>query len=273
MTIEATIDPSARIHPTAIVEDGALIGPDCEIGPYCVIGPRVSLARGVTLKSHVAVAGRTEIGEGTTVWPFASLGHQPQDLKFRGEETMLTIGARCMIREGVTMNPGTEGGGGLTSVGDGCLFMVSSHVGHDCRVGNGVIVANNVPLAGHVQVGDRAVLGGNAAVHQFCRIGRAAMVGGLTGVERDVIPFGSVIGDRAVLGGLNLVGLKRSGVAREAIHALRAAYREIFLGREGSLSDRAREAAERHAGQPLVLEVTDFILADSSRSFCTPREG
>jgi UDP-N-acetylglucosamine acyltransferase len=268
-----SIDPSARIHATAIVEDGAVIGPDCDIGPFCVIGPQVRLDRGVTLKSHVAVAGRTEIGAGTAVWPFASLGHQPQDLKFRGEETMLTIGARCMIREGVSMNPGTEGGGGLTSVGDGCLFMVSSHVGHDSRIGDGVVVANNVAIAGHVQIGDRTVLGGNAAIHQFCRIGRAAMVGGVTGVERDVIPFGSAVGDRAYLGGLNLVGLKRAGVAREEIHALRAAYREIFLGEGGSLSSRAREAAERHADQPLVREVTAFILADSSRSFCTPREG
>ncbi len=267
-----TLDPTATVHPSAIVEDGAVIGAGAVIGPFCHVGPHVRLAAGVELKSHVAIVGNTEIGEKTVVWPFASLGHQPQDLKFRGEDSRLVIGARNMIREGVTMNPGTEGGGGLTSVGDGCLFMVSTHVGHDCRVGNGVIVANNVPLAGHVTVGDRVVLGGNAAVHQHCRIGRGAMIGGLSGVERDVIPFGSVIGDRAHLAGLNLVGLKRSGVPREAIHALRAAYREIFGSNEGSLSDRVRAAAEKHADQPLVLEVTDFILADSSRSFCTPRE-
>ncbi len=266
-----TIASSAEIHPTAIVEDGAEIGPEAAVGPYCVVGPHVRLAARVTLKSHVVVAGRTEIGEGTTVWPFASLGHQPQDLKFRGEDTRLVIGARNMIREHATMNPGTAGGGGVTSVGDDCLFMMSTHVGHDCRIGNGVIIANNTPLAGHVTVGDRAVIGGNAAVHQFCRIGRAAMVGGLTGVERDVIPFGSVIGDRAQLAGLNLVGLKRSGAPRDQIHALRAAFREIFRG-EGSLADRARAAAERHAGQPLVQEMVEFILADSSRSFCTLRE-
>ncbi len=262
------IDPSATVHPAAIVEDGAAIGPGVRIGPWCHVGPEVRLAEGVELISHVVVAGRTSIGEGTRVWPFASLGTQPQDLKFAGEESRLEIGARNMIREHVTMNPGTEGGGGRTRVGSGCLFMMSSHVGHDCVVGDGVIVANNAPLGGHVMVEDRAIIGGNAAVHQHCRIGRGAMVGGLTGVERDVIPFGSVTGDRARLAGLNLVGLRRAKAERTHIADLRAAVDFIFEG-EGSVADRARSAQGRWE-TPLAQEVCRFMLADSARHFVGP---
>lgn len=266
-----TPDDPPQIHPAAIVEDGAQIGPGARIGPWCHVGPQVKLGAGVMLDSHVVVTGDTTVGQGTRIWPFACLGSQPQDLKFLGEDSRLIIGARNMIREYVTMNPGTSGGGGVTSVGDGCLFMVSSHVGHDCRVGNGVILANNVPLGGHVTVEDRAIIGGNAAVHQHCRIGRAAMIGGLTGVERDVIPYASATGDRARLAGLNLIGLRRAGVSRAEITALRTAYEMIFddsLG--GSLSDRARQAAQAQPDSALVAEVTGFILADSARHFVTP---
>ena len=257
------------VHSTAIVADGARIDPTAEIGPYCVIGPEVALGAGVVLHSHVAVAGDTEIGPRTRIWPFASIGHEPQDLKFRGEKTRLRIGADCMIREGATLNPGTEGGGGLTRVGDRCLLMVGVHVGHDCRVGSDVIMANNATLGGHVDVGDGAVLGGICAVHQKVRIGRFAMVGGMTGVEKDVIPYGSVIGDRARLAGLNIVGLKRRGVEHSEIHAIRAAYRDIFEG-EGSLAERAAKALEAFADAPRAREIAAFLAENTARSFCTP---
>ncbi|HVH02762.1 MAG TPA: acyl-ACP--UDP-N-acetylglucosamine O-acyltransferase [Amaricoccus sp.] len=263
------IDPTAEIHPTAIVADGAGIGAGCRIGPYCVVGPEVTLAPGVVLHSHVAVAGRTTIGEVTTVFPFASLGHQPQDLKYAGEPVELKIGVRNSIREHVTMNPGTAGGGGVTRVGDGCLFMMATHVAHDCLIGDGVIMANNATLAGHVEIGDQAVLGGLCAVHQHVRIGRGAMIGGLAGVVADVIPYGSVIGERAHLAGLNLVGLKRRGAGRDDIHGLRAAFGEMFEG-EGTLQERAAASAERHAGNPLVREVADFVTTGSARSFTVP---
>lgn len=266
------------VHPSAVVDPAATLGEGVRIGPYCVVGPDVALGPGVALESHVVVAGVTRIGARTRVWPFASLGHQPQDLKFRGERSELVIGADCMIREHVTMNPGTEGGGGVTRVGDGGLFMVGVHVGHDCIVGDSVILANNATLGGHVVVGDFAVLGGICAVHQRVRIGTGAMVGGMTGVEKDVIPYGSVIGDRARLAGLNLVGLKRRGVEREEINALRAVFRAVFQG-EGSLVARAEAALAGRtldgaplegAGFPRVREMLGFIAGHSARSFCTP---
>ncbi|MEL6476628.1 MAG: acyl-ACP--UDP-N-acetylglucosamine O-acyltransferase [Pseudomonadota bacterium] len=259
------------IHQTAIVEDGAILGEGVSIGPFCHVGPEVELAEGVELISHAVVAGRTKVGARTRVWPFASVGHQPQDLKYKGEPSRLEIGAECMIREHVTLNPGTEGGGMLTSVGDRCLLMMGAHVGHDCRVGSGVIMANNATLGGHVEVGDFALLGGLSAVHQFVRIGTQAMVGGMTGVEKDVIPFATAIGDRADLGGLNLVGLKRRGFDRETIHALRNAYRELFAPGV-PLAERAAEVSARYSGIGPVEEITRFIQADSSRKFCTPRE-
>lgn len=263
------IDPSAQIHPTAIVEDGAGIGPGVRIGPYSVVGPQVTLGPGVILESHVAVAGNTSIGEATQIFPFASIGHVPQDLKFRGEPVELVIGARNSIREHTTMNPGTGAGAGITKVGDGNLFMMSTHVAHDCVIGNNVIMANNATLAGHVVVDDNVVIGGLAAIHQHVRIGRGAMIGGLAGVVADVIPYGSVMGERAHLAGLNLVGLKRRGAEREQIHGLRNAFTEMFEG-EGNLQERVRRAAEKHAGNPLVEEITRFITSESSRSFTVP---
>lgn len=263
----------AAIHPTAIIEAGARIGAGCRIGPYCVVGPDVVLAEGVVLHSHVVVQGVTSIGAGTEIWPFASIGSAPQDLKYQGERTELIIGARNRIREYATLNPGTVGGGGVTRVGDGNLMMMSIHVGHDCQIGDGVIMVNHSTLSGHVTVEDNVILGGLSAVHQFCRIGRGAMVGGMAGVVADVIPYGMVVGERGHLGGLNLTGLKRRGADRAAIHGLRAAYGEIFAaGGEGTLQARAAGVGAARADNPLVQEVVGFIAADSSRSFTTPKE-
>ncbi|MFQ5564989.1 MAG: acyl-ACP--UDP-N-acetylglucosamine O-acyltransferase [Paracoccaceae bacterium] len=266
------------VHPTAIVEDGARLAGDVTIGPYCTVGRHVTLEAGVELVSHVAVAGHTRVGARTRIWPFASIGHQPQDLKFAGEESRLEIGAACMIREHVTMNPGTSGGGLLTRVGSNCLFMMGCHVAHDCQIGDNVIMANNAHLAGHVEIGEFAVLGGLSAVHQFVRIGAHAMVGGVSGVDKDVIPFGSVIGNRAELGGLNLVGLKRRGFDRGDIHALRGAYRLIFHGEgagadDAALAERAARAGQAYPQCEPVQQMVAFIAAGKARNFCTPRDG
>lgn len=261
-----------NLHPSAVVEEGAVLGADVTVGPFCTVGAEVTLSDGVELVSHVAVAGRTTIGPRTRIWPFASIGHQPQDLKYAGEASVLEIGADCMIRETVTANPGTAGGGRITRIGNRCLLMAGAHVGHDCILSDGVILANNATLAGHVEVGENAFLGGLSAVHQFVRLGAHSMVGGMSGVEKDVIPFGSVLGNRAALGGLNIVGIKRRGFDRATIHALRAAYRTIFEG-TGALAERAERAAASHPDVPAVQEMTAFILADSSRNFCTPRHG
>lgn len=258
-----------HIHPTAIVDPKARIAESASIGPLCVVGPDVELGEGVELLSHVVVAGITSIGDGTRIFPFASIGHPPQDLKYKGEPSTLNIGKNCQIREHVTMNPGTEGGGMVTRVGDNCLFMASAHVAHDCILGNNVIMANNATLAGHVVVGDFAFLGGLSAVHQFVRIGKHAMIGGMSGVEADVIPFGIVIGNRAHLNGLNIVGLKRRGFSREDIHTLRNAYRLLFAP-EGTLQERVSDVAEQYKDNVAVMEVVEFIRSDSSRQLCTP---
>lgn len=258
-----------EIHPTAVVEPGARIGNNVAIGPYSVVGPEVELADGVTLLSHVVVGGRTVVGSNTKIFPFASIGHQPQDLKFRGEASRLEIGCNNIIREHVTMNPGTEGGGMVTRIGNNCLFMVGCHVAHDCQIGDHAILVNNATLGGHVAVGDWAILGGLSAVHQFVRVGRHAMVGGMSGVENDIIPYGSVMGNRARLSGLNVVGLKRRGFSREVIHALRNAYRLLFAP-EGTLAERLADVAElMHDIEP-VMEIVEFIRADSSRAICQP---
>lgn len=259
-----------QIHPSAIVEDGAELADDVEIGPFCTVGPQVKLAQGVRVVSHVALSGRTSIGAGTRIFPFASLGFEPQDLKYKGEESELIVGANNVIREQVTMNPGTEGGGLVTRVGDNCLFMVGAHVAHDCILGNGVIMANNATLAGHVEVADYAILGGLSAVHQFARIGKHAMIGGMSGVEHDVIPYGSVMGDRARLSGLNLVGLKRRGYSRDDIHTLRTAYRLLFA-EEGTIGERLDDVEQLYGDNEAVMEIVAFIRADSSRSVVQPR--
>jgi len=258
------------IHPTAVIEPGARLAESARIGPYCVVGSEVELQDGVELVSHVAVAGRTVVGADTRIFPFASIGHQPQDLKYQGEKSRLEIGRRNVVREHVTMNPGTSGGGMLTKVGDGCLFMVGAHVAHDCRLGDHVIMANNATLAGHVVIGDYAILGGLSAVHQFVRIGKHAMIGGVTGVERDVIPYGQVVGDRARLAGLNIVGLQRRGFSREQVQALRTAYQMLF-GEAGTLVERVDEVARQFIDVEPVRDIVEFIRADSQRGLCRPQ--
>jgi UDP-N-acetylglucosamine acyltransferase len=262
----------SAIHPTAIIEDGARIGEGCRIGPYCHIGSDVTLGERCELISHAVVAGRTTVGAGTKIFPFASVGHQPQDLKYKGEASTLTIGADCIIREGVTLNPGTEGGGMTTVVGDRCAFLANSHVGHDCQVGNNVIFSNNVMLAGHCTVGDFAILGGGAAVIQFARVGNHAFVGGMSGLENDLIPYGMALGNRAHLSGLNIVGLQRRGFSRSDIHDLRRAYRLLFAN-EGTLSERVGDVAEEFKNHPIVQEIVAFMRVTGKRSLCTPREG
>ncbi len=261
----------ARVHPTAIVETGAQLGADVSIGPYCMVGPHVVLHDNVELISHVVIAGRTTIGARTRLFPFASIGHQPQDLKYKGEPSTLTVGADCLIREGVTMNPGTEGGGMVTSVGDRCAFLANSHVGHDCRVGSNVIFSNNVMLAGHCSVGDYAIIGGGAAVIQFARVGAHSFIGGMSGVENDLIPFGMAIGNRAHLSGLNIVGLQRRGFPRDQIHILRRAYRLLFAA-EGTLMERVEDVAQSFPDHPIVQEIVSFIREGGKRSLCTPRD-
>lgn len=257
-------------HPTAIVEDGAKVGVDVHIGPYCVIGPEVQLGDGCELVSHVVVAGRTKVGARTRIFPFASIGHQPQDLKYKGEPSTLSVGSDCIIREGVTMNPGTEGGGMATTVGDKCAFLANSHVGHDCRVGNNVIFSNNVMLAGHCEVGDYAILGGGAAVIQFARIGAHAFLGGMSGLENDLIPYGMALGNRAYLSGLNIIGLNRRGFSREQVHGLRRAYRLLFAA-EGTLKERLDDVSAEYQDNSTVQEIIAFIRASGKRSVCTPR--
>jgi UDP-N-acetylglucosamine acyltransferase len=259
-----------QIHPTAIVAPGAILADDVVIGAYCIVGERVELGAGVSLMSHVVIDGCTTIGDGTRIFPFASIGFEPQDLKYRGEASSLIVGRNNTIREYVTMNPGTEGGGMVTRVGDDGLFMIGVHVAHDCQIGDHVIMANNATLAGHVVVEDFALLGGLSAVHQFVRIGRHAMIGGMSGVERDVIPYGQVMGDRARLSGLNIIGMQRQGFSREDIQGLRSAYQFLFSA-EGTFSDRVNEAADRFGGIRPVDDMIAFIRADSSRAICQPK--
>lgn len=256
------------VHPSAVIEPGASVAPDAEIGPFCVVGADAVLGAGVRLLSHVVVAGRTTIGAGTTIYPFASIGHQPQDLKYAGEPSTLTIGSGCTIREHVTISPGTAGGGMQTRIGDKCLLMIGVHIGHDCIVGNSVVLSNNVGLAGHCTVDDYVVMGGHSGSVQFVHIGPHAFVGGMTKVERDVIPYGTVLGNPAALSGVNLVGLKRRGFDREAIHRLRTAYRMIFAT-EGTLRERVEDAAAMFPDDVLVQDVVRFITS-GERSLTLP---
>ncbi len=258
----------ARIHPTAIVEDGAQIGEGSVIGAFCMVGAQVVLGARVELKSHVVVTGDTRIGDDTVVFQFAVIGEIPQDLKFGGEATRLEIGARNRIREHVTMNCGTDGGGGVTRIGDDGLFMTGCHIAHDCQVGDRVIMVNSVAIAGHVVLEDDVIIGGLSAVHQFVRIGRGAIIGGMTKVLRDIIPYGLVQSEQGALEGLNLIGLKRRGVARADITALRAAYQMLAQG-EGTFQERARRLSQETDNE-YVREITGFILGNSDRSFLTP---
>jgi UDP-N-acetylglucosamine acyltransferase len=258
----------ADIHPSAVVEPGARLADGVRVGPFCVVGAEVVLQEGVELKSHVVVSGRTEIGAGTVVFPFAVLGEIPQDLKFAGEETRLVIGRRNRIREHVTMNTGTAHGGGVTRVGDDGLFMAGCHIAHDVTVGDRVIVVNSSAVAGHCVLGDDVIVGGLSGVHQWVRIGAGAIIGACTMVTHDVIPHGLVHGARGELEGLNLVGLKRRGVAREEIAALREAL-EVLRGGEGAFATRVQGLAGTSSA--LVREIVDFVTAPSHRQFLTPR--
>jgi UDP-N-acetylglucosamine acyltransferase len=262
-----------KIHPTAIISEGAKIAASAKIGAYCVIGAEVEIGENVELKSHIVVDGKTSIGDGTVVFPFASLGTAPQDLKYVGEKSTLVIGKNNKIREHVTMNTGTADGAMTTIVGDNCLFMMASHVAHDCVVGNNVILANNATLAGHVQVGDGAIIGGLAAIHQFVRIGKNAMIGGMSGIENDVIPYGLAMGERATLAGLNLIGLKRKGLEKSEIQKLRAAFKELFAeGDDFSFAQRIEKTKSDFAENTNVLEIIKFLEEGSSRAVCKPKK-
>jgi len=263
---------NAIVHPTAIVSAKARLANGVKIGPFCIVGDNVVLGENVELVSHVSIDGHTDVGAGTRIFPFASIGHEPQDLKYHGEASRLEIGERCTIRESVTINPGTEGGGMLTKIGNDCLIMASAHVAHDAIIGNNVIMANYVGIAGHCQIGDNVIFGGTCVVHQFTRIGAHAFVGAQSMVDGDVIPYGMAVGNRAVLTGLNLVGLRRRKFDREAIHRLRAAYRQIFAS-EGTLRERIDDAAELFRDDALVQEVVSFIAAAADRPILMPRNG
>jgi len=256
------------IHSSSVISKKAKIGKNVKIGPFCNIGDHVQLDDNVELISNVYIGGNTKIGEETKIFPFASIGSSPQDLKYKNEPNSLVIGDRNTIREHVTINPGTAGGGGQTSIGDDCLFMISSHIAHDCKVGNNVIIANNVPLGGHVTIEDSVVIGGNSAVQQFTRIGRLAMIGGMTGVLKDVIPFGLSIGNRNYLQGLNLIGLRRKNYENKKIIELNKAYDEIFSSK--NLHENLSKINGEFKDNELVGEVVNFIAKDKKRAICTP---
>ena len=256
------------IHSSSVIDKKAEISDKVNIGPFCYVGPNVKLKEGVELISNVHIEGNTKIGRGTKIFPFASIGTQPQDLKFKGEENSLIIGENNLIREYVTINPGTEGGGSTTIIGNNCLFMISSHIAHDCKIGSNVIIANNVPLGGHVTIEDSVVIGGNSAVQQFTRIGRLAMIGGMTGVLKDVIPFGLSIGNRNFLQGLNLIGLRRHKYENQKIIGLDRAYKEIFSSK--NLHENLSKINGEYKDNELVGEVIKFIEKDKKRPICSP---
>ena len=256
------------IHKTAIIDVKAKISDNVKIGPYSFIGPNVEIGEGTVVQSHVNITGDTKIGLNNIIYPFASIGNDPQDLKFKGEKTKLEIGDNNKIREYVTINPGTKGGGGLTKVGNNCLFMVSAHIAHDCVVGDNVILANNVPLGGHAHIDDNAIIGGNSAVQQFTRVGKFAMIGGMCGVVRDVIPFGIAHGNRSKLQGLNLIGLRRKNIPNEEIMKLSDAYKEIF--KNENLTENLKNISNKLKENKLVMEVLSFIEKDKKRPICTP---
>ncbi len=258
------------IHPSAIIEKGAQIGQDCVIGPFCYVGPQVKLGDRVELKTHVVVTGDTSVGDDTVIFNFSVIGEIPQDLKFGGENTRLEIGQRNRIREHVTINTGTEGGGGVTRIGDDCLFMAGVHVAHDVQIGNRVIMVNHAGAAGHCIVEDDVIVGGISGLHQWVRVGRGAIIGALTMVPNDVIPYGLVQAPRGELDGLNLVGLKRRGVSREDISALRAAFKELSSG-EGTFQERAHRAG-KDTDSEFVQRIVEFVTGQSDRSFLTPRK-
>ena len=259
------------IHKNSIISKKAKISKTAKIGPYTVVGPNVEIGENVEIQSHVSIVGNTKIGLGTKIFPFASIGAQPQDLKYKGEKNSLVIGKNNIIREYVTINPGTRDGGTITKIGDNCLFMISSHVAHDCQIGNNVVIANNVPLGGHVIIEDSVIIGGNSAVQQFTRIGRLAMIGGMTGVLKDVIPFGLSFGNRNYLKGINLIGLRRNKYENKKIIELNEAYKKIFSSK--NLHENLSKINGEFKDNKLVQEVTEFISKDKKRPICTPQTG
>ena len=256
------------IHKTAIIDPKAKISSNVKIGAYSIVGPNVEIDENSEIQSHVSIIGNTRVGKNNKIYPFSSIGNDPQDLKFAGEETRLEIGDNNKIREYVTINPGTKGGGALTKIGNNCLFMVSSHIAHDCIVGNNVILANNVPLGGHAEIEDNVIIGGNSAVQQFTRVGRFAMIGGMCGVVRDIIPYGIAHGNRSVLQGLNLIGLRRKNIPNKEILTLNDAYKEIF--KNENLTQNLSNLSEDYKKNELVLEVVNFLEKDKKRPICTP---
>ena len=256
------------IHETAIIDSKAKINSDVKIGPYCVIGPNVEIGKNSIIQSHVSIIGNTRIGENNSIYPFVSIGNDPQDLKFKGEETELEIGDNNKIREYVTINKGTDGGGGLTKIGNNCLFMVSSHVAHDCLVEDNVILANNVPLGGHAHIERNVIIGGNSAVQQFTRVGKFSMIGGMCGVVRDVIPYGIVHGNRSILHGLNLIGLRRRNIPNKEILTLSEAYKNIF--KNENLTENLKNLDSKLKENNLVKDVVEFLEKDKKRPICTP---
>lgn len=261
---------ASSVHPNAVVDAAAQLGDNVTVGPFCLVGPQVVLGDGVTLESHVVLRGDLRVGARTRIYPFVTIGYEPQDVSYRGEDSRIEIGADTLIRENVTINPGTARGRGLTRIGDGCFLMVGSHVAHDCSVGDGVIMANLATLAGHVTVGDHAILGGLCAVHQFVRIGEYAFIGGMSGVERDVIPYGLVMGERARLAGLNLVGLKRRGFQRGEIDRMRVAFEGLFHGTE-AWRQRVAAVEQDHGELDSVRRILDFVKVDSRRKILHPK--
>ena len=256
------------IHKTAIIDPKAKISSKVSIGAYSLIGPNVEIDENSEIQSHVSIVGNTKIGKNNKIYPFSSIGNDPQDLKFNGEKTNLEIGDNNKIREYVTINPGTNGGGGLTKIGNNCLFMVSSHIAHDCTVGNNVILANNVPLGGHAHIEQNVIIGGNSAVQQFTRVGKSAMIGGMCGVVRDIIPYAIVHGNRSILQGLNLIGLRRKNVPNKEIMILNESYNQIF--KNENLTENLKSLNEELKQNELVKEVIDFLEKDKKRPICTP---
>lgn len=259
------------IHSTAVIDKGAKLGTDVKIGPFCFVGPNVTIEDGVDLVAHVYINGNTRIGKGTKIFPHATLGCDPQSWSYKGENSQIIIGENNLIREYVTIHPGTAKGGMITKVGNECMLMIGTHIAHDCQIGNNVVMANNCMLSGHVSIGDFVNMGGGSGVHQFVRIGRGAMIGGMSGVSNDVIPYGFVVGNRGNLVGLNLVGLKRRNISREEIHALRNAYRLLFAN-EGTLTERMSDVAKMFKGNSIIDEVIAFMRVDSDRNICVPAQ-
>ena len=256
------------IHKTAIVDPKAKISSSVNVGPYSIIGPNVEIGKDTDINSHVSIAGHTKIGKNNKIYPFASIGNDPQDLKFKGEISSLEIGDNNKIREYVSINPGTDGGSRVTKIGNNCLFMVSSHVAHDCNIGNNIVVVNNVAIGGHVHIEDNAIIGGNSAVHQFIRIGKFAMIGGMCAVIRDVIPYGLVHGNRSILQGINLIGLRRNNISNQDITLLSNAYKELF--KSENLSENLKNLSDDFKKNNLVMEILEFLQKDKKRPICTP---